>query len=394
VSGRLAALAARLTVGQKAALTVLAGLLVLALAFAATALLLPPRAALALWAAAVALLAAAVLLLPLRAAALVARPDPAPDYPAALARFGRAAACPTPLNPLCTPVLMTHGQRTAKAVVLLHGISSCPRAFVDFAPLLHARGHTVLATRMPQNGYADRATDALRLLTAEELCRWGDEAVDIAAGLGDEVVVLGISAGGTVAAWIGQNRPEVARAVLVAPMFGLSNFGPAINAALMRLTLLVPNISIWKDPLLRGRYQGMPHAYKRQSTRATGEILRLAQATLAQARFARARAGAGVLVTNANDTAIDNGLAVAFADAWQARGLTVERFEFPKADGLGHEIIDPLEPGADPALTYPVLIGLVEGEAAGFASTPRTASATSRTVTSMNDPPDLGDGSR
>ena len=45
-----------------------------------------------------------------------------------------------PLNPLCHPELMTHGARAARAVVLLHGISSCPRAFVDFAPMLFARG--------------------------------------------------------------------------------------------------------------------------------------------------------------------------------------------------------------------------------------------------------------
>ena len=58
-------------------------------------------------------------------------------------------------------------------VVLLHGVSSCPRAFVDFAPMLLARGHNVVALRMPENGYADRATDALRRLTAEQLARLG-----------------------------------------------------------------------------------------------------------------------------------------------------------------------------------------------------------------------------
>ena len=45
----------------------------------------------------------------------------------------------TPLNSLCEPQLLTHGARTARVVVLLHGVSSCPQAFVDFAPLLHAR---------------------------------------------------------------------------------------------------------------------------------------------------------------------------------------------------------------------------------------------------------------
>ena len=268
---------------------------------------------------------------------------------------------PQPLNPLCHPDLLTHGTRTARAVVLLHGISSCPRAFVDFAPQLFATGANVVSLRMPENGYADRATDALRQLTAVQLRDWGDQAVDIAAGLGDEVVVLGISAGGVVAAWCGQNRPEVARAVLVAPMFGLSNLGAALNAAIMRLTLFLPDFPIWKDPVLRARYKGMPHAYLRQSSRATGEILRLAASVRRQADAGPPAARQGVLVTNAADTAIDNGLAGSLVDAWARHGMAVRRHEFPRSCGLGHEIIDPMEPGADPALTYPLLLAMIEG---------------------------------
>ena len=63
--------------------------------------------------------------------------------------------------------------------------------------------------------------------------------------------------------------------VLVAPMFGLANLGPRLNAAIMRVTLFLPDFSIWKDPILRERLVGLPHGYKRQSSRATGEILRL-----------------------------------------------------------------------------------------------------------------------
>jgi alpha-beta hydrolase superfamily lysophospholipase len=358
----LAALAASLTVGQKAALAVAVGLLALAVLVGVTAALTSLRVALLVWLGAAAALLLAAFLAPLRTGALGARPDPAADHDAAVARFHAAAEpSPEPLNPLCHPALLTHGRRTPTAVVLLHGISSCPRAFVDFAPALFARGHNVVALRMPENGYADRATDALRRLTAESLRDWGDLAVDIGAGLGEEVVVLGISAGGTVAAWAVQNRPEVSRAVLAAPMLGLANLGPLVNAAIMRVTLFLPDFSIWKDPVLRERYVGMPHAYKRQSSRATGEILRLGQAVRRAAEAGRPAGADAALVTNANDTAIDNGLAGRLADAWAGQGLPVVRFVFPKADGLGHELIDPLEPGADPSQTYPVLVALIEG---------------------------------
>lgn len=357
---------AALTVGGKAALVAGATLLALALAVAATALLTSVEVALLGWGGALALLVALALFKPLRTGRLVANPDPTRGHDAAVARFrANAAAAAEPLNPLCHPGLLTHGRRTARVVVLLHGISSCPRAFVDFAPLLFARGANVVTMRMPENGYADRATDALGRLTAEALRDWGDAAVDVAAGLGEEVVVLGISAGGTVAAWCGQNRPEVARAVLVAPMFGLANLGPGLNTAIMRATLLLPDFSIWKDPVLRRRLPGLPHCYLRQSSRATGEILRLGQAVLRQAEASRAAAPAAAVVTNDNDSAVDKGMTERLAAAWQRRGVRVRRFAFARSHGLGHELVDPMEPGADPALTYPVLVSLIEGRDPG-----------------------------
>ena len=360
---------ASLTVGQKAALSVGIAVLGLAVVVAATALVTSWPVALVLWLALAAGLVAAALLRPLRIGGLVAVPDPAPDYAAAVARFASAAApSPEPLNPLCHPDLLTHGRKTATAVVLLHGISSCPRAFVDFAPMLFARGHNVVTLRMPENGYADRATDALKRLTAERLRDWGDLAVDIGAGLGEEVVVLGISAGGAVAGWCGQNRPEVTRAVLVAPMFGLANLGPLLNTAIMRVTLFLPNFSIWKDPILRDRFAGLPHGYQRQASRATGEVLRFAHAVLRQAETARPAAASAALVTNANDSAIDNGLAKRVADAWARHGAVVARFEFARSHRLGHELIDPLEPGSDTALTYPVLVRMIEGRGPGPAA--------------------------
>ena len=94
--------------------------------------------------------------------------------------------------------ILTEAEGTPRgAVILLHGISNCPHTYVRLGAMLHARGHSVVMPRMPQNGHADRNTDALRRLTAEQLASYGDAAVDVAAGLADEVVVCGISAGGS-----------------------------------------------------------------------------------------------------------------------------------------------------------------------------------------------------
>lgn len=379
---RLFAASASMTVRQKALIVIGLGLAPVILAIVVTAVLTSAATAFVLWGSLIAAVLLAARFAPISTAGIKAHPDPAPDPGAAAARFAAYAASPRPLNPLCHPEILDHGGRTRLAVVLLHGVSSCPRAFVDFAPQLHARGHTVISLRMPENGYADRATDAMKAITAERLAAWGDTAVDIAAGFGDEVAVLGISAGGTVAAWVGQTRPEVARAVLVAPMFGLGGLGAGANRAIMRLALSLPDISIWKDPVLRASFEGMPHAYKRQSSRATGEIMRLGHAAFGRASASRAAASAGALVTNDADTAVSNPMAERFAAAWVAHGLPVARVVFDASHRLGHELIDPLEPGSDPALTYPVLIDLLEG-GTGAASAALTDAATSRTVMLM-----------
>jgi len=360
--GWLEEFAASLTVTQQAAITATVFALGLALAVALTAWILTIRIALVLWLGGLAALIAAALFVPVDTDDLMAEPEPTASYEAALARFeAERAAVETPLNPLCEPQLLGHGEQTERVVVLLHGVSSCPQAFVDFAPILFDDGANVLVARMPENGYADRSTDALRDLTAEALRDFGDTSVDIAAGLGEEVVVLGISAGGTVAAWAAQNRPEVDRAVLVAPFFGLADFGVRANIFLMRMMLILPHISIWKDPILRERHEGMPHAYQRQSTRATGEIMRLGLATYRQAEAAPPAVRTAAIITNAADTAVDNDVTRAFASAWERDGLSITYFEFPERYGLGHELIDPLEPGSDPDLTYPVILDMIDG---------------------------------
>lgn len=350
------------TVMQRAIIGIVAAIVLLLILIGLTALLTGLRRAVFLWLALLVAGVAALFFWPVDTSGLQSKPDPTSDYQAAVARFEQETANPPePLNPLCEPKLHGHGQKTDKVFVLVHGVSSCPQAYVDFAPILYERGHNVLVLRMPQNGYADRATDALRLMTAEQLAAFGDDAVDMATGLGDEVIFVGISAGGTIAGWVAQNRSDVDRAVLLAPFFGLHGFGPTINRILMRAMLIIPDVSIWKDPVLRENADNvMPHAYKRQSTRATGEIMRLGFATYRQAEETRAAASEIAVVTNEADTAVSNSTTDAIAAAWADKGVPMTTYVFDRSHGLGHELIDPLEPGADPALTYPIILELAE----------------------------------
>jgi pimeloyl-ACP methyl ester carboxylesterase len=352
----------RATVGRKAVLLIGARLAVLVAVFGATAAILSWPTALIVWGAVAAALALVVAVRPLGLDRLVSVAAPCADAAEAEARLveedGREGV---PLNDLCRSFVLAGAERARTSVVLFHGVSNCPRSFCALAPLLHADGHAVVAWRMPRNGHADQSTDALDRLRAEELVRSVDAAVDCAAGLADEVVVAGISAGGTLAAWAAQTRPDVARAVLIAPLFGLSRFGPRVNAAVMRLGLVVPPISIWKDPVRRREAEVLPHAYRRQSSRGTAELLRLARAVRARAATRPAAAGEIVVVLNDADTAVDNTMSLAQAAAWRRLGTAVTTHVFAAERGLPHELIDPAEAGAHAPVVYPVLRAAVAG---------------------------------
>lgn len=353
-----------LTVAQRVTIGITVALVLLGALVLVTAIFVGLRRAVLAW---IVLIAGGLVVFsfrPLGIDTLVSNPQPATSYEDAVARFeAHRDRHSQPLNPLCEPQLLTHGDADRTAIALLHGVSSCPQAFVDFAPYLFDRGHNVVTLRMPRNGFADRATDALDDLTAEQLSAFADEAVDIVNGLGDETVVLGISAGGTVAGFAGQTRSDLDRAVLVAPFFGLGGVGPRVNNVLMRLLTLAPAFSVWKDPRLREHYEGnMPHAYKRQSTRATGEIMRLGYAAFRKTRERAPATDALVVVTNEADTAVSQSTIDAFVRRWRRHGTDLINYQFPATHRLGHEIIDPLEPGAHTELTYPILAELVEGK--------------------------------
>jgi hypothetical protein len=67
--------------------------------------------------------------------------------------------------------------------------------------------------------------------------------VNIAWGLGQKGYVAELSAGGTLTAWIAQNRSEVTHAVLIAPALGLTRReGTHLQKAMALLFPLLPDI--------------------------------------------------------------------------------------------------------------------------------------------------------
>lgn len=290
---------------------------------------------------------------------LVSRPDPAAGYAESMSRFAAVRARERRrVHEPCKSRLLQHGRRTAVAVVLVHGLTNCPRQFVELGRLIHSTGANVLILRVPHHGLADTTTRAIGGvgnvggLTAGQLRAYADEAVDTARGLGRDVRVLGLSMGGVVSAWIAQHRDDVARAVVVAPALTLPRMPDVVDYVFVNLFGRLPDVSLPGSSALT-------HAYAGESTRALAEMYRLSRSVRASAAIDAPAVASIALVTNANDDQVDNGDVRALGEAWRRLGADVQEYEFPRRLGLRHDLIDVQQPDARPELVYPVLAGLL-----------------------------------
>jgi pimeloyl-ACP methyl ester carboxylesterase len=292
---------------------------------------------------------------------LRSRADPTSDYAAAVARFQQLQAMEGPeLNPVCRSILLTHGLRTERAVIFFHGYTNCPQQFRELGQQLYDLGYNVLIPRLPRHGVADRRVENLSPITAEELRDCADLSVDIACGLGRTVSVAGLSAGGTLAAWIAQNRNEVARVVLIAPALGLTRHeGTRLQKALALLLPLIPDIRTdWFsiDP------NTPEHTYPGFSSRALGQMLRLSVATFAGALERAPRVHDVALVTSKTDDAVSDFLAWQLLAFWRTKGLfKIAAVDFPKEMNIEHDMIDPAQKYQQTEIVYPILIKLLNG---------------------------------
>ncbi len=292
----------------------------------------------------------------------VANPQPASNYQSALEKFGRLQMCDgEDVNGVCRSRLLSHNARTPAAVVLLHGITNCPEQYAQLAPELYRRGYNVLVPRIPRNGLADRMTEELKLLTAAEMREYADSVVDIAAGLGESVTVLGLSGGGVIAGWMAQFRQEVETAIVIAPAIGivasLGFLNASANRLMMRAMLRLPNLMTRR---LAAYDNGISHTYVGFATRGLGAMMQLGFATLDAARRLPPQARSMTMVVNDNDRAISNVLALRLARRWKAhRPDAVSVYRFPASLGLLHDMIDPQQKDQQTERVYPVLLDLL-----------------------------------
>jgi pimeloyl-ACP methyl ester carboxylesterase len=287
--------------------------------------------------------------------------NPATDHDEAVARVEALRAedeASGVINPVCLPNAMTHGETTNKVIVFFHGFTSCPEQFRELAEQFYDQGYNIYIPRMPHHGHTDQMSEALLNTTAEELAAFATESIDIARGLGDEVIVGGLSGGGTITAWVAQNHPDVDIAVMVAPFLGIGFVPTALNRPVARIIDDIPNIWMWWDPKTKAdNPYTAPYSYPRYPLHALAEYLRLGFATQQGAKNIRPDVKSIVVITNANDNSVDNSITAQLANAWLLHDEEyLDTYEFEKAYNLPHDLISPTREDGNTALVYPILL--------------------------------------
>jgi pimeloyl-ACP methyl ester carboxylesterase len=290
----------------------------------------------------------------------MADPRPAQEYAEAMARAAALQARDGPhIKTVCRTQLLSHGKRTPTAVVLLHGYSSSPHQYHILAAQLFARGHNVIIPRFPYHGHLSRRAKELWRLQLEDALETTQEAVDIAQGLGEHVVVVGLSFGGALTAWLAQQRPDIDRAVIVSPAFAFHSVEPWPIALVGGIARTLPPFFAWWDPELR-EAGGPYHAYAGWSTRGGAVMMQLGLLLAAETLRRPPRTKSLAVVINPADVLLNLKPAYKLVEAWRKHGAAVDVHIFPKEWALRHDCIEPDVENAQIERVYPVIIELAE----------------------------------
>jgi pimeloyl-ACP methyl ester carboxylesterase len=263
------------------------------------------------------------------------------DYEMAIRHFARISQAEAGIvHEAGASLLLAHGRKTSRAYVLLHGTTNSPFQWLEFARIVFDLGHNVFVPRAPCHGLRSGQVKELAQLTKADLQVYAHDALDTGLALGEELILVGISGGGTVAAWAAQERFDNGLSLLAMPFIGLfglpANFSPPLQKLLGRLPdMTLTNL---REPCRTWVYRG-------QSTRGIAAYLGLAVDVLQRARAGIVPGGEVVIITTGSDRQVNNKLTSRLAESWRQSGTQVVQYDYPSDMDIAH---NPADPAADP----------------------------------------------
>ncbi|MGB8796366.1 MAG: alpha/beta fold hydrolase, partial [Candidatus Aquilonibacter sp.] len=256
------------------------------------------------------------------------------------------------------PRLYEHGGPVENAIILFHGFTNCPQQFDVLARQFYARGCNVYVPRIPRHGQSDRLTTTLADLTIEELGKSTLDAFAYARGLGRRVSSVGLSLGGSMSLWLAQAMP-IDLAVAVSPFLMPIGIPRGVGTVAMHTLYTIPSMYWWWDP--RVKQNCLPtYAYPGYPTHGLAEVTFFGDRLFAYSG-GKPLGKACILVTNANESAVNNSVSRDLLAQWKSSGADVSEIVL---SGLGpprHDIIDPTTFPQGVHLVYPRLMDMVLG---------------------------------
>ena len=291
-------------------------------------------------------------------------PNPVQSYAEAVARIENVQADETEipnLSPECGSILMTHEEMVDNVIVFLHGFTSCPDQFETLGEEYFNQGYNVFIPRQPRHGLQEYDGAPLKGLTAEELAAFGYEVTDIAQGLGDRVVVVGLSGGGAVATWLAQERADIDLAVPIAPFLGIGFIPRPLTRPLTNLILLLPDFHEWWDPTTgMSNPLSASYSYRGYYMHSLFENLRLGFSAEEDAKQVKPAVGGILVITNANDDSVNNEVVAEYEQLWLEHGEQfLQTYQFEEELGIPHDMITFERPDGRVDIVYPKLLDLI-----------------------------------
>lgn len=257
----------------------------------------------------------------------------------------------------CRTIVLTYGQRSRRATIFFHGMSSAPRQFAELAAYAHRSGDNVLVPRLPWHGCRDRASSELGRLRGDDLVACAEKSLAIAHGLGEKVRVVGFSLGGLLAVWVAKHH-VISQVIAIAPMLGVWGIPYSLTRTFASALRRLPNLLIWWDIVRREDL--MPrHGYPKFSTHGVAEALIMADDLLEIANRNSPRSPV-VFVINDGETAVNNWTIRHLVEIWSGKSGIVQHY---RIEGIGpsHDIIEPLRDSSHIDKSYPLLHRLLDG---------------------------------
>jgi carboxylesterase len=255
------------------------------------------------------------------------------------------------------PRLYEHGSAVERAVILIHGFTTCPQQFEELAHRFYDRGCNVYVPRIPRHGYKDRLTRDLANLTVPELQAASQEAYEFARGLGTRVDVVGLSLGGSMALWLAQTRP-LDSVISIAPFLMPIAIPGALGMPLMRLLDYLPSMYWWWDPRVKEKCKP-DYAYPGLPTHGLAECVFFGNAVVEEGAKEQPLARRCTLVTHDEESAVNNGVARRLFARWHSGSAGYGELVLKGLGPPRHDIIDPTTFPAARTLVYPKIERLV-----------------------------------